>query len=99
MTRYAPEIAASVIGLSAWELIRTWHDIAPELSDLRGSAAGDIAMKQRLLDADILVGGISLVLGVTFGLLTKDWTALILMLVIFGIVSIWYHQVNEAEER
>ncbi len=99
MSKYQPEIAASVLGVAAFELIRTWHDVAPELSELRGSEAGDLSMKQRLLDADILVGGVALVLGTAFAVLTRDITAMIIMLIIFALMSFWYHQVNLAEKR
>ena len=99
MPKYQPGIAASVIGLAAFELIRTWRDIAPELSELRHAQAGDTSMRQRLMDADILIGSVSIVLGVAFGLLTQDWTALVIMLLIFSMMSFWYHQVNAAEAR
>lgn len=90
--KYETSAAAAVIGLAGFQLLQLWGNTAPSLSDMRMSDPNDTECRKQLQDADILVGSIATVLGVTFAIMTKDATALFVMLIIFGANSYWYHR-------
>lgn len=104
MSKYEAPAAVAVIGLAGFQLWDAWNKNAPSLSDCRGAAAtpGDpehVAVKQRLLDADLTVGSLAAIIGVTFAVLTHDLTVLLIMILIFGTLSIWHHSVLSADAR
>lgn len=97
--RYEQEAAVAVIGLASFQLLQAWNANAPTLSELRAAHPGDVGTKQRLMDADFMVGGLALIVGTAFAVLTRDATALIVLLVVFGLVSLWFHSVGNGDER
>lgn len=99
MPDYKPEIAVAVIGLAGFQLLQAWNANAPKLAELRSAKPDDISVHQKLQDADILVGGAALMLGVSFAVMTKNATALVLMLVMFGSISFWNHAVLNGESK
>ena len=96
---WEPDAAAAVIGLAGFQILQAWNANAPSLQECRSADADDISTKQKLVDADFLVGGLAVILGTTFAVMTKDYTALIVMVAIFGTTSLWYHSVMNAESR
>lgn len=94
-----PSVGAMVIGTAAFSLWEAWGRNAPALSDCREAEPDDISTRQALLDADITVGTMALVIGVSFAFLTRDETALLIMLVIFGSLSFLHHWTLAAEPR
>ena len=99
MQKYEPQAAAAVVGLAAFELWKVWGNTAPSLADVRGVTPGDDTIRQRLMDADITVGSLAIIIGVTLAILMKDATALIIMMIIFGTLSFFHHWVLAAEPR
>lgn len=99
MQKYEPQAAAAVVGLAAFELWKVWGNTAPSLADVRDVAPGDDTIRQRLMDADITVGSLAIIIGVTLAILMKDATALIIMIIIFGTLSFFHHWVLAAEPR
>lgn len=99
MQKYEPQAAAAVVGLAAFELWKVWGSSAPSLADVRGAEPGDVGIRQRLMDADITVGSLAIIIGVTLAILMRDATALIIMIVIFGALSFFHHWVLAAETR
>ena len=99
MQKYEPQAAAAVVGLAAFELWKVWGNTAPSLADVRGVTPGDTTIAQRLMDADITVGSLAIIIGVTLAILMKDATALIIMMIIFGTLSFFHHWVLSAEPR
>lgn len=97
MARLENATAATVIGVAGFQLAQLWNNNAPSLSDIRNAHSSDLTIKQQLLDADVMVGGIAIILGVTFAILTGDMTALLVMLAIFGSMSLWHHSVLNAQ--
>ncbi len=87
-------LASGLIGVGIFELANLWQNLAPPISDLRSS--NDIAFKQRLVDADVVVGLVTLTGGIAFAVLTKDPTIMILMFVTFGVLAGYYHQILAA---
>jgi hypothetical protein len=99
MQKYEPQAAAAVVGLAAFELWKVWGNTAPSLADVRGVEPWDNTVRQRLMDADITVGSLAIIIGVTLAILMKDATALIIMMIIFGSLSFFHHWVLNAEAR
>jgi len=99
MARFDASTTATVIGLAGFQLLQAWNANAPSLAELRSAPPGDVSVKQKLMDADLMVGGLAVILGVTFAVLSHDSTALLVMIVIFGLVSGWHHSVLNAESR
>lgn len=101
--RYEPAVAAAVVGAAGWQLWQAWNQNAPSLADCRAAAPQDteahLSVKQRLLDADLTVGSLALIIGTTFAVLSKDMTVLLIMVIIFGTLSLWHHSVLEADSR
>jgi hypothetical protein len=96
VAKFSTEVAVSVVGLAAFQLWQSWRDVAPSFAELRQAPHDDYDTKQRLFDADLSVGSLALVIGVTLAVLSHDFTALVLMLVIFGMLSLWSHQIMAA---
>ena len=99
MMKLSVEAATAVVGLAAFELWKAWGNNAPALSTVRSAPPGDITVRQQLMDADITVGSLAVIIGVAMAILTKDMTALIILMVVFGALSFFHHWVMDAEER
>jgi len=93
------EAAASVLGFAAFGLLNVWTQNAPKLADCRGAAPSDVRVSQQLLDTELYVGGLAVILGLIFAWLSRDWTVLVVMLVIAGSTIGWYRAVLAAESR
>jgi hypothetical protein len=87
------DAAAGIVGLSFVQLFGMYRDTAPKLTDVRQAPAGDYSTRQMILDADILVGGLAVGIGVVMTLLTHNVYPAILMLAGFTMVSVYYHAV------
>ncbi len=99
MAKWEPGAAATVVGLASFQLYQAWNQNAPSLAECRSAEPGDITVKQKLVDADLTVGSVAIIVGVALAILTRDPTALILLMVIFGTLSLWSNQVLAAESR
>ena len=97
MADYRPEIAAAILGLAGFEMVQAWGQVAPSLADLRDADPEDGGIKRQLLDVDILFAALVVLFGLSFAWLTGNYTVLMMMLVIFGIVSFWYHTVQKTK--
>jgi hypothetical protein len=96
VSKWEPTNAAGIIGLAAFQLVTVWNANAPSLEDVRQCAPGDTVVATRLKDADIMVGGLAVMLGTTYWVLTKDATAMVIMLGTWGSLSLWSHAVLRA---
>ncbi len=96
---YEPAVAAAVVGAAGWQLWQAWNTNAPSLAECR-NAARDSAQfydtRQHLADADLTVGSLALIIGVTFAVLSRDLTVLLIMVLVFATLSLWHHQVLAA---
>lgn len=84
-------LAIAVTGVAVFSLAELWQRTAPSLSDLRGNTPGSVDAKQRLVDADVVVGIVATLAGVFIAVVTHDATAMVLILVTFGALSLYYH--------
>jgi len=96
MKTFDTQAAAAIVGLASYQLWQAWRDNAPTLHDVRSAQPGDISTKQRLLDAEITVGSLAVIIGLSFTVLTKDATVLVLLLGVFGALAFFHHWVLEA---
>jgi hypothetical protein len=99
MKKWEAEAAIAVVGLGAVELWKLWNTNAPTLAEVRQAPAGDITVRQKLMDADVTVGSMALIIGTALAVLMHDTTALVLMLVIFAALSFLHHWIMAAEPR
>jgi hypothetical protein len=104
MTRLETPAAVAVVGLAGFQLWDAWMKNAPTLSECRGVSADrgtpeHVAVRQRWLDANMTVGSLAVIIGGVFWALTKDYTVLLIMVLIFGTLSLWHHSVLDADAR
>lgn len=99
MQTYEPTTATAVVGLAAFQLWQAWNSNAPSLAEVRAAEPGDVSVRQQLIDADLLVGGLAVIIGTAIAVMTKDATALLIMLIVFGSLSLWHHSVLAADSR
>lgn len=97
-SKYDVGTAATLVGLAGFQVWTAWNNSAPSFKELRKAPPGDLSTKQDLLDATLGVGVLALGLGITFAVMTKDYTAMIIMIGIIGALSIWSYQILEAED-
>lgn len=96
MTTWAPEAATAVIGLAAFQLWEAWQQNAPSIADCREAEPGSVVIRQKLLDAEMTVGGLAVTIGLIFTVLTKNASALIIMLFIFAALVFMHHWILAA---
>lgn len=96
MSRLEPTAASAVIGLAGFQLLQTWNANAPSLSEMRAATPENNTTRTQLRDADFMVGGMAIILGTTYSILTHDATGIVIMMAIFGGVSLWWHAIERA---
>jgi hypothetical protein len=84
--------AAAIVGMAIWEIAKTYNNNAPSLSSLR-NAPFDTASRQQLLDADMMVGGLAFLAGVTGSWLAKSWIPLLVVVAAFAWMCCYHHMV------
>lgn len=87
---------AAVVGMATLQLHGTYTKTAPSLQELRDASPADTDILNKLNDADYLVGGLVLFIGVAFLILGRTPIPLILLAVGFVLLSGWHHLVRKA---
>lgn len=82
--------AVALTGFAVWELFDTYTTLAPTMSELRETSCHDTSARQRLMDADVCVGGIAVLAGSAAAWLSRSWVPLALVTAALAWVS-WYH--------
>lgn len=93
MPRMEPLAAAAIVGVALWEMSRAYRETAPPLGTLRRADRDDVDHRQRLLDADLMVGGLALLAGATASWLTRSVVPAAIVAAGFAWVSGWHHLV------
>lgn len=91
--------ATAVVGLAAYQLWDAWNKNAPSLAELRAAGGHDLGTAQQLLDAEMTVGTLAGIIGLTFLALTGRWNVLLIMVLIFATLSLWHHAVLNSDPR
>lgn len=104
MTRLEAPAAVAVVGLAGFQLWDAWNKNAPSLADCRAASADrttgeHVAVRQQWLDANLTVGSLAVIIGGVFWALTGEYTVLLIMVLIFGTLSLWHHSVLDADPR
>lgn len=89
----------AVLGLTTVELVKLWQTTAPSLEDVRAAPPGDMAIQQRLMDANYLGAGLALLIGGTTSMLLKSWLPLIMALGSVVLVSQWHQMVYNSDNE
>lgn len=90
-------VVASVSTIIIFEIWKAYENNAPTIAELRSTAPGDLAMRQRLLDTDFTVGSIALAVGLIFSMKAKDSSILIITAGILISLSWWRYEILEGE--
>ena len=83
--------AAAITGIAVWELSKAYQRFAPALGDLRKADCDETDSRQRLLDADMCVGGLAILAGGAASWLSRSWVPL----VVIALAMLWvscYHR-------
>lgn len=84
---------AGIAGVAVWQLQSSYSSFAPHISELRESGRDDIAVMQRLLDADMMTGGLTVIASVAACLMLRTWLPAVLLVGAFAWVSYYHHSV------
>lgn len=93
MQRMDAAAAAGLVGVALWQLAGAYRDAAPSLGELRRADRDCVDHRQRLLDADLMVGGLALLAGSAASWLMRSWVPLAIVATGFAWVSGWHHLV------
>lgn len=85
--------AAAITGFAVWELGQMYCRMAPELSEIRDTHCDSTAMRQRVLDADMCVGGLALLAGGAASWLSQSWVPIVIVAAAMLWVSYYYRAV------
>lgn len=83
--------AVALTAFAVWQLVATYTDMAPSIGDLRGSLNHSTEARQKLLDADMCVGGVAIIAGSAASYLGRSWVPLALVVATLGWVSYYHH--------
>lgn len=95
----SPALFVGVLGLGFLQVVGLYESAAPKLKDTRGAPPGDISVRQQLLDADILIGGTTLIVAIAASVVMKSTWPIVFLFGGFVLVSSWHHMVLNSPER
>lgn len=90
-------LIAATLGFTTLEVVKIWRDAAPSLEDVRRAPNGDIAIAQRILDANYLGAGLAIMIGGTVSYLSTSWIPLLLSLGTVAFMAFWYRMVLKSD--
>lgn len=91
-TPWSKDVAAVVVGLAVFELWKAYTARAPQFTALSDAPRGG-EVHQQLMDADMSVGSLAVVAAIAMFALTRDVSILVLIILSFGVISIWHHAI------
>lgn len=91
MNRLEIGAATALVGAGVYQIHDCYTKHAGPLTDVRNAATDSYETAQRLLDADTLTGGLTLLAGGALALATGKVTPMVLALLAFGLVAYYYH--------
>lgn len=93
MPRMEPVAAAGLVGFALWELTKAYQSTAPTLGELRHAPSSSVDHRQRLLDADLMVGGLALLAGGFASWLMRSGVPIVITGAGYAWVAGWHHVV------
>lgn len=91
MARLEISTGVALVGAGVFTIHDVYTKHAGNLHDVRTSAPNNLDAAQRLIDADFLAGGLTLLAGGTLAIATGKAYPLLLALLAFSIVAVYYH--------
>lgn len=88
----------AVLGLSTVEIIKLWQSVAPSLEEVRNAEPDDIAIHQRMQDANYLGAGLAALIGGTTSVLLQSWLPIIMALGSVVLFSYWHLMVLRSDD-
>lgn len=87
------EIGAStaLVGAGIFSIHSHYKDHAGPLADIRSASPTDKGACQRVLDADILTGGLVILVGGSLSYMTGKASPMVLAVLGFALISVYYH--------
>jgi hypothetical protein len=89
-------IALAITGAAVFSIHTVYTQHAGTLSDARTAPSNDPGTRQRLTDADLLTGGLVLLVGGGLAGMTGKPHALVFAVAAFAIVALYYHGASRA---
>lgn len=83
--------ATALVGVGIFQIHGLYVEHAGSLNDMRENTGSDVEAQQRLRDADILAGSMTLLAGGALSLAVNKWYPFAIAGIAYGIVSIYYH--------
>jgi len=83
--------AVALTGFAVWSLFNCYTGMAPKLGELRDIHCDNTSARQRLMDADMCVGGIALLAGGFASWMSKSWAPVALVVGSLAWVSFYHH--------
>lgn len=96
MSHLETSTAVGVAGLAVFQLVDLWTDHAPTLEQCRAALPGDVHLRNRLLDSEILAAGIAVLVGGALRYTSGTWTPALLLGATLGGLAFWYSAVLNA---
>lgn len=91
MNRLEIGAATALVGAGIFQIHDAYVKHAGPLTNVRNAPQGSAETLQRLVDADVLAGGITLLAGGGLAIATGKWYPLALAAIAFGLVAYYYH--------
>lgn len=91
MNRLEIGAATAIVGAGVYQIHDCYTKHAGSLHDVRQSAPGSLAASQKLMDADCLTGGLTLLAGGALSIATGRVYPVLLAGLAFGLVAWYYH--------
>lgn len=83
-------LIVGAMSLTTVELVKLWQSAAPTLEQVRAADPEDVAIQQRLMDANYLGAGLAILIGGSMSFLIKSWIPLVISLGSVVLVSKWW---------
>ncbi len=82
--------ALALTGFALYQLHGAYTKNAPALQELREAKPGDFRCRQQLLDADVSIGGLAFIAGITASVFSRSYLPIGMVAVGFAWIA-WYH--------
>lgn len=84
-----PQLLVGVFGLGMLQIVSLYENTAPTLQEVRSMQQGDVVGRQQLLDANLIVGSVTLLVSITASYATGSWLPFLMFFGAFVMVAGW----------
>lgn len=83
--------ATALVGAAVFQIHSQYTTHAGSLADAREASMNDPKTRQRISDADVLTGGLVLLVGGSVSYFTRSVVPIAIAIIGFGLISVYYH--------